>query len=124
MKKYGSIKHYIALLRRQPIHMQHVYAAVFSGSVTILLAAVILYVDYGFWRERYDAREPLAVEQVQEKDIVTKSPIDMLSSFFGEAKDRFNNPEVDSSSFFEGKEVYIREKEEPTKVEESTPLSE
>ena len=104
--------------------MQHVYAAVFSGSVTILLAAVILYVDYGFWRERYDSREPLTTEELEEKDIVTKSPVDMLSGFFSEAKHRFNNPEVDGPSFLEGKEVYIREDEESVQIDESAVLPE
>ena len=66
MKKYGSIKHYIAFLRRQPAHMQHIYAVIFAGSITALLAAIILYVDYGFWHERYVRNEEAATLETKD----------------------------------------------------------
>ncbi len=97
--------------------MQHIYAFVFSSSVTTLLASVILYVDYGFWHEKYERTEPVVI---QKEEIVTKSPFEMFSDFLGEARDRFNTMESSSASFLQGKEVYTRQEFEAESTREET----
>lgn len=86
--------------------MQHLYAVIFSAVVTLLLGALILYVDYGFWRERYYRTDEVSTTQ---KEIVSESPFEMMSDFFKEARVRFNDVEASGQDFLEGKEVFIRE---------------
>jgi hypothetical protein len=109
LKKYTSLTHYIEFLRKQPEHMQHVYAVVFAGSITMLIACVILYVDYGFWHEKYirdrDDTNNLTVATPTEPE----SPSTMFSRFFGEAKDRFQSIDTSGSDFLKGKETYTND---------------
>lgn len=86
--------------------MQHFYAVIFSAIITLCLAALILYVDYGFWRERYHRGDEVVATP---KEIVSQSPFEMMSDFFGEARVRFNNVEASGEEFLDGKEVFIRE---------------
>ena len=108
LKRYTSFKNYIDFLRRQPRHMQHVYAFVFSGAVTSLIAAIILYTDYGFWHEKYSS-DALKKEVASTTQVMPESPVEMLSKFFDEAKVQLRGINVSSSSLFEGKETYSKE---------------
>ena len=106
LKKYTSLKNYIAFLRRQPPHLQHIYAAVFAASITGLIAFAVLYIDYGFWHERYirDDMEVVSTSTMVSKPAPTpESPATMLSRFFGEAKTRLQEINVS------GKEIYTKE---------------
>ncbi len=109
LKRYTSLSNYIAFLRRQPEHIQYVYAAVFAGSITFLIAIVILYVDYGFWHERYirdkESSSELTVIDSQ-KAKTPESPMKTFSNFLGEARARFGSITVTSKDLFSGKEVY------------------
>lgn len=106
IKKYTSLKNYIAFLRRQPLHMQHVYAFIFAGTITVLIASVILYADYGFWHEKYSDKA-IAVS-TSTTTVAPESPMDMLSRFFDEAKTQLHNINTSGSKLLEGKETYIR----------------
>lgn len=91
--------------------MQHVYALVFAGSITATIAFVILYVDYGFWHERY-IRDDLTVVSTStieaSPEVSTPdSPSKMLSRFFGEARDRLHTIDVSGSEMLQGKETYV-----------------
>lgn len=105
MKKYGSIKHYIAFLRRQPAHMQHIYAVIFAGSITALLAAFILYVDYGFWHEKYVRSEESSIGEAPQP---SQSPFQMMSIFFKTARNQLDTLGTSGADLLVGKEVYIR----------------
>lgn len=110
LKKYTSLTHYIEFLRRQPDHMQHIYAVIFAGSITALIAFVILYVDYGFWHERYvrDDTNVVATSTVIGAPIPTpESPREMLSRFFGEASDRLKEIKMPSKEMLQGRETYV-----------------
>ena len=90
--------------------MQHVYAIVFSGAITVFIASVILYVDYGFWHEKYSRDDDLIVVEAQKEDKEsTESPSEMISSFFNEAKVQFSKINTTGRSAFDGKEVYKKE---------------
>jgi hypothetical protein len=113
IKKYFSPHHYIVWLKKQPAHMQHVYAAVFAGSVTVMLAAVILYFDYGFWHEKYNRNESLTESysstNTKQEDLTVQSPSDMIGSFLKEAHNKFTSIGSESKSgFLQEKETYIR----------------
>lgn len=110
IKRYTSLGHYIEFLKRQPEHVQYMYAAVFAGSLTILLAIVILYVDYGFWHERY-VREDLSVASSTLSEVAPapEPPMKMFSRFFGEAKDRLQGIDMPSKDMFIGKETYVHD---------------
>jgi hypothetical protein len=85
LKRYTSLANYIAFLRRQSKHMQHVYALTIAGVITAGIASVILYVDYGFWHEQYKREDTLSI--VEDKSVeVSESPSEMMSKFFQEAK--------------------------------------
>jgi uncharacterized membrane protein YraQ (UPF0718 family) len=116
LKKYErmlSIHHYIAVLRRQPVHMQHVYAAVFAGLVTVILASYILYMDYGFWHEKYNRNdEALLVTEVAPVTVDSEevlSPGEMIQGFFKEASDKFKTVGTSNPAFLEGKDTYTKE---------------
>ena len=47
LKRYTSLTHYIEFLKKQSRHAQHVYGVIFAGTITALVASVILYEDYG-----------------------------------------------------------------------------
>lgn len=108
-KKYFDVKHWLAFLRRQPKHMQHVYAVAFSGAITAVIASAILYYDYGFWHEKYSRSD--SVVTVDEKNEVTKtqSPGELMGSFLKEAKEKVNSIQTDTSNVLQRKEVYTKE---------------
>jgi hypothetical protein len=106
-KKIFSWRHWLAYLRKQPKHMQHVYAAAFSGGFTLLLAMSILYFDYGFWRMRYVRVEETPATQQQVLN--TQSPLDMMSSFFVQARSQLSSIGNSGTSLLEGKEVYTND---------------
>lgn len=109
-EKFLSIHHYITFLRRQPEHMQHVYAAIFAGSITMIIAAFILYVDYGFWHETYSRQEVIEVKDTTEPMVTVQSPGDMMGGFFKEARDRVQTINISSpSNVLKGTDSYTRE---------------
>ncbi len=107
-KKYFSLKHWIAFFRRQPNHMQHVYAALFAGSITAVIAVAILYFDYGFWRERYSRTEIVKESVVKNspQEVETVSPGEMMGGFFKEASARVQSIKNQKIELLQGKEVY------------------
>jgi cell division protein FtsB len=111
-KKFLSFKHWLAVLRRQPKHMQHVYALVFSGAVTLLLGAFILYFDYGFWRDKYSAQDVVLVEKQQEKVVETVSPGQMMDGFLKEVGVRMQALKTTKDTLLEGKEMYTKDSQE------------
>ena len=73
-----------------------------------MIACVILYVDYGFWNERY-IRDGLVVVDPNTNPSAKEqpeSPGEMLSRFYTEAHDRFQSIDTHSGDFFKGKETY------------------
>ena len=118
IKRILSPKHWLPYLRRQPLHMQHVVAVIFASLVTGLLASIILYVDYGFWHDRY-VREDDATEE-RDTNIASKSPFQMFGSFLLDAKDRLSSVRSIGEEKLSGKEVYSSEEESvssTTKIE-------
>lgn len=97
--------------------MQHVYAFIFAGSITALIAAVILYTDYGFWHDRYVRDDSVLV--VKEKTPM-ESPSQALSNFWGEAYDKFRVIGSASGSLLEGKETYTKEENSAEETTENT----
>jgi hypothetical protein len=108
-KKYFDVKHWLAFLRRQPKHMQHVYAVVFSAVITSLLASIILYYDYGFWHERYSRDDGLVVQKPQGEVVKTQSPGELLGGFLQEAKEKMNSIHNETSNVLQNKEVYTKD---------------
>ena len=98
--------------------MQHVYAVVFAGVITALLAAIILYYDYGFWRTKYSRGDDLEILSTK-KDVTdtadtlvtVTSPGAMIGNFLKEAGERARSINTDTSSFLKGKVEYTKEKE-------------
>jgi hypothetical protein len=89
--------------------MQHIYAVVFAGSITALLAFIILYVDYGFWHERYirdDNTVSTNTASMTSEVPTPESPGEMFSRFFGEAKDRLGNINTSGADLLQGKDIY------------------
>jgi hypothetical protein len=102
--KNFSLRHYIRYMRRQSKHLQHVHAFVFALVITAIMASFILYTDYGFWHERYVA-EGISSDDVS---FEPESPMQSLSHFWQEAKERFSSLGGEQG-LFEGKEVYKKE---------------
>lgn len=112
MKRYFSIKHYLTFLRKQPEHMQHVYAVTFASVITVIFAAVILYVDYGFWHERYDRNEVVTVKDTEvrtDQMVTVQSPGAMISSFFKEASLQLDAINAKGAPFLRGKDEFVRD---------------
>lgn len=109
LKRYTSLTHYIEFLRRQPEHLQHIYAVIFAGSITAFVAFVILYVDYGFWHERYIRDDSLLVSTttIDIPVAIPESPREMISRFFGEARGRLKEIKMPSKDMLQGKETYV-----------------
>ena len=89
--------------------MQHIYAVIFAGAITALLASVILYVDYGFWHERYVRSEETQITKDKQS---SQSPFEMMSIFLSTAKKELDTLGTSGADLLEGKEVYIRSQEE------------
>jgi hypothetical protein len=106
IKKYFSLNHYVAVLRKHPAHLQHVYALIFAGSITSLIAFVILYTEYGFWHEKYVREESVIVEV--EQTTLPPKPSELFFRFLDDAKVEFDAISATGSNFFDGKETYIR----------------
>lgn len=118
-KKYLSVRHWVAFLRRQPRHMQHVYAAIFSGVVTALLAAIILYYDYGFWRDKYSASDSVIVT-ASEPEVTSISPGEMMDGFLKEVGMRMQALKSTKDTLLEGKEIYVNDSTS-TEMDTETP---
>lgn len=104
IKKYISPHHWLLFLRRQSTHMQHVYSAVIAGIITTTIAGIILYVDYGFWHEKY-VSEDLIVNTTA--TATPESPSEMLSRFMSEAKVQLNNINTSRQELLKGEEIYV-----------------
>ncbi len=110
-EKYFSVYHYIEVLKKKPVHVRHIYALVIAGTITALIAAFILYVDYGFWHDRYIRTEEVEVTTGEEDQMITvRSPREMIDGFFDEARKKvktiqFSNP----ARVLEGKEKYSKD---------------
>lgn len=90
--------------------MQHVYAITFAAIITTIIASGILYVDYGFWHERYSRGDEVLVSELKNREAeVTESPSQMISSFFSEAKEQLGTINTTGRAVFDGKEVYRKE---------------
>lgn len=98
-KKF-TLEYYLRYMRRQSKHVQNIHAFVFAGTLTSIVAAFILYTDYGFWHETY-VSDDLVAEQKTE----IESPGESLSNFLTEAKTRFSS--IQFSGLLEGKESYV-----------------
>ena len=103
LKKYFSPHHWLVFLRQQSTHMQHVYALIIAGGVTLLIASAILYIDYGFWHERYISEEVIVANKSNEEP---ESPKDMMIRFFDEAKNQIEMINTSRKEILNGKEVY------------------
>jgi hypothetical protein len=113
--KHLKPHHILTWLRKQPRHMQHLYALTAAGSITALIGIAILYFDYGLWQERYDRRETVPVTTVtpeKTSDIEPPSPKTMINSFLDEVGAQLKDLKTKKDSLLEGKETYTHE--EPT----------
>lgn len=81
-----SLRSYIRHVRKQGEHIQRFHAVIFAGTITFLLAALILYAQYGFWHTVYDSREVVVRE---EEPVAFGSPLETFSRLFTEGKVRF-----------------------------------
>ena len=106
----SAFERYLDVLRRQPEHMQHIYAVLFAAGITILLASLLLYSEYGFWHERYQRSDSVA-ETISEPslDVASKSPLDMAAIFFKDAQDQLSKVKTSSQGLLDGKDVYTQE---------------
>ncbi len=86
--------------------MQHVYSAVIAGSITAMIAGVILYTDYGFWHERYIS-DDLVVVSTSTEAVEPESPTEMLSRFFDEARVQLKSINESKQDLLKGKETYV-----------------
>jgi len=107
MKHYFSIRHYIRVLKRKPVHVQHVAALTVAGVFTAILALLILYFDYGFFNDSYSRGEDSKDTAIRAS--TTESPASMFGSFFREAQERFQSIPKATNGFFESGEVYKKE---------------
>lgn len=106
----GVVSKYFSYLRGQSFEMQQIHATLFAGVVTLLLAYMVFYSDFGWGAERYSAtqtQEVVSAKQSIEED--SPSPVEFISSFAREAKARLDLVGTGSSSLFESKETYTRE---------------
>ena len=104
-----SLRHYLRHVRRQNSHIQHVHAFAFAGIITALIAAFILYTDYGFWHERYQANDGLVVvDDPNTMSFDSAAPASSFGNFWAEAKARFTSIGSSSANLLEGKETYTK----------------
>ncbi len=106
--KHCTLRYYLRHVRNQNKHIQHVHAIVFAGIITSVIAGVILYAEYGFWHETYVVEDVLVVTDTH---TINESVGYSWSSFFTEAKERFESIGTTGASLLEGKETYIKSSE-------------
>lgn len=106
IKKYLHPHHWLLFLRRQSNHMQRVYSAIIAGIITTAIAAVILYVDYGFWHEKYVSEELILITTAT---ATPESPTEMFSRFIDEAKVQLSNINTSSQELLKGEETYVND---------------
>lgn len=104
--------------------MQHVYALVFAGVVTTLLAGGILYYEYGFWRTTYNRRDDIEIVDTKKNGMEapssTLSPGMMIGSFLKEAGERAKSIQVDTHSFMQGTIEYTKETDQASTTNTNT----
>jgi hypothetical protein len=98
--------HYIKYMRRQSKHVQHLHAIAFAGLITIAIACVLMYTEYGFWHETYRADTLIADET---GTTTAEPPNASLPNFFREAAARFHSIGSSSANLLEGKETYTKQ---------------
>jgi len=82
-----SIKTYIRHVRRQKPHIQQLHAALFAGTITLILALLILYLEYGYWHTSYN-RSYHASSTNNDETVLTETPSQTIARLWGEGKDR------------------------------------
>ena len=105
MKTKISFRHFLAFLRRQPRHMQHMYALAIAAISTGIVAAIILYADYGFWHEQYIAQDLLSSTTTP---ITLESPSEMIGRFWNDARTQFGGVRELGASLLQGTDTYYQ----------------
>lgn len=82
------------------------HAAFFAGSITVILASLILYYDYGFWHEQYSRGD--FGDTSASSTVITETPMESFGRFLGEAKARLGGIKDGAGAFLESKEVYTK----------------
>lgn len=114
MSKF-TFRHFLAYLRRQPRHIQHVYSILIAGSITGIITAFILYTDYGFWHERYIAQNE---DGSTATPVVLESPSEMISRFWNEAKSQVGSIKTTGDSLLIGTDTYKKDDVNSTTTEQ------
>lgn len=100
-------KQYVRYLRKSHKHIQHVHAVFFAGTITCILAAIILYSQYGFWNQRY-TRENDFIPATNTEETM-EPPSEMIASFMEEVSTRFGTIKQNIGTLLEGKDSYSQE---------------
>ncbi len=84
------MKRYFRYLQRQPHYAQKIHAGFFAGIITLAIAGVWLYYQYGFWNDKYVIEGLPAQtggdEQITEvKNNISESPLDVLKNIYNES---------------------------------------
>ncbi len=110
-----SFRHFLAYLRKQPRHMQHIYSIFVAGTITGIITVFILYTDYGFWHERYIAQNEDGSPQAP---AVLESPSEMVSRFWNEAKSQVGSIEKVGGTLLIGTDTYNKDEVNSTTTEQ------
>lgn len=74
------------------------HAFVFAATITGLVAACLLYYDYGFWHDVYIQTD---TQEVMTQEEVLASPSESLVDFWGEVRARFSAIGLTGMDFLE-----------------------
>lgn len=99
------MKRYFHFLQKQPHYVQKIHAGFFAGVITLFLAFIWLYYEYGFWNEKYNRTEE-TVKAQQEQKYLNTSPFDMLSNIYNEGILRAKQINISPSSLLESSTTY------------------
>ena len=78
------MKRYFRYLRRQPHYAQRIHAGFFAGIITLAIAGVWLYYEYGFWNDHYTVDDG-NTQTVEVKNNISESPLDVLKNIYNES---------------------------------------
>lgn len=103
--KKTPFERYREYILSSSLHTKHFHAFVFAGSITALLAVLMLHFEYGFWRETYVQNETVLKKKIEQE---TLPPNEMFSRFFQEVKEKAEGVSLGKNPLLEGKKTYSK----------------
>lgn len=100
------MRRYFRYLQRQPHYVHKIYAGFFAGIITLAIAGIWLYYQYGFWNDKYVIDNGNDIDKIEVQNNISESPLNVLKNIYNESIIRYKFINISPKSFLESSTTY------------------